>query len=71
MVAISNKNYARPGGMLDSWMRTAKGAGVNNAVVVALDQETKAHAESQGFQAFLMNVTVSMPYPIPCEGLIE
>ena len=62
IVAISNKNYANPGGMLDSWIRTVKRAGVTNAMVVALDDDTKTHAESQGMTAVKMEVAVP-PHP--------
>lgn len=58
LVAISNRNYAQPGSMLDSWMRTVKGAGVTNAIVVALDEDTKKHAEDNGFTSVIMNVKV-------------
>lgn len=59
IVAISNKNYANPGGMLDSWIRTVTRAGVTNALVVALDEETKKHAESQGMTAIIMKMKIS------------
>lgn len=59
LVAISNRNYARPGEMLDSWMRTVKGAGVTNALIVALDEDTKSHAESQGFTSIIMDLKAS------------
>ena len=61
IVAISNKNYANPGGMLDSWIRTVKRAGVTNALVVALDDDTKTHAESQGMTAVKMEMQVPLP----------
>lgn len=59
MVAISNANYAQPGGMLDTWAESVLRAGVKNAMVVALDEATKAHAESKGLPAFQMTLEVS------------
>ncbi|CAL5218343.1 g3 [Coccomyxa viridis] len=59
MVAISNSNYAMPGGMLDTWMEGVKRANVTNAMVIALDRETKDHAESMGVPAHLMILQVS------------
>ena len=59
MVAISNANYAQPGGMLDTWAESVLRAGVRNALVVALDEATKAHAESKGLPAFQMTLEVS------------
>jgi hypothetical protein len=59
MVAISNRNYAMPGGMLTTWMENVKRAGVKNAVVVALDAQTKTNAEAQGIVAHEMHFEVS------------
>lgn len=58
LVAVSNKNYAWPGGMLEVWMRNVKKAGVKNAMVLALDDETKANVEKFGMQAFRMDIEV-------------
>jgi len=58
MVAISNANYAQPGGMLDTWAECVLRAGVKNALVVALDEPTKAHAETKGLPAFQMTLEV-------------
>ena len=58
MVAVSNINYARPGGMLDLWMDGVKRAGVRNALVVALDEETKENVEKRGFKAFRMTIDI-------------
>ena len=60
MLAISNRNYAMPGGMLDTWMESVKRAKVTNAIVVALDLETKKHAESMGIPAHFMTLQASM-----------
>ena len=60
MLAISNKNYAMPGGMLDTWMESVKRANVTNAMVVALDLETKKHAESMGIPAHFMTLQASL-----------
>lgn len=68
LIAISNQNYARPGGMLDSWMRTAESVGLKNAMVVALDEATKAHAESQGMMSIIMDATVSTE---PCPQALD
>ena len=59
MVAISNRNYAMPGGMLTTWIENVKRAGVTNAMVVALDPHTKTSAESQGIVAHEMHLEVS------------
>lgn len=56
MVAISNENYARPGGMLDLWMDGVRRSNVSNALVIALDDATKQHVESQGFIAYQMSL---------------
>lgn len=58
VVAISNKNYAGPGNMLDTWMANIKRAGVSNAMVVALDEPTRQHAESQGIASMIFQVEV-------------
>ena len=60
MLAISNKNYAMPGGMLDTWMESVKRANVTNAMIVALDSETKKHAESMGIPAHFMTLQASI-----------
>ncbi|EIE27038.1 hypothetical protein COCSUDRAFT_11236, partial [Coccomyxa subellipsoidea C-169] len=56
MVAISNANYAQPGGMLDLWMAGVRRANVTNALIVALDDATQQHAESLGFTAYQMSL---------------
>lgn len=61
MVAISNANYAMPGGMLDTWMESVKRSNVSNAMVIALDKETKQHAESMGIPAHFMTLEVALP----------
>ena len=61
MVAISNKNYAGKGNMLETWMQNVKRAGVHNAMVLALDAETRFHAESEGMAAFEMHLEVIEP----------
>lgn len=60
MVAVSNENYAHPGGMLDVWMGNARRAGVKNAMIVALDDATKANVQKfgAGYQAFRMDVEI-------------
>lgn len=59
MVAISNLNYAMPGGMLTTWAEGVKRAGVKNAMVVALDDEAKLMAEQQGLAGFQMQLEVN------------
>ncbi|DBA81187.1 hypothetical protein WJX79_006838 [Trebouxia sp. C0005] len=59
MVAISNRNYAMPGGMLTTWTENVKRAGVKNAMVVALDAQTKTYAEAQGIVAHEMHLEIS------------
>ena len=61
MVAISNSNYAMPGGMLDTWISGVKRANVTNAMLIALDKETKEHAESMGIPAHFMTLQVKAP----------
>ncbi|PSC74665.1 glycosyltransferase CAZy family GT77 [Micractinium conductrix] len=58
LVSVSNSNYAWPGGMLQWWADNAKRAGVENIMVVALDDATKTNAESYGLPAFRMNVKI-------------
>lgn len=58
IVAVSNKNYAWPGGMLELWATNVKRAGVKNAMVVALDDDTKTNAEGFGLPAFRMDVKI-------------
>ena len=60
MVAISNSNYAMPGGMLDTWMEAVRRANVSNAMVIALDKQTKEHAESMGMAAHYMTLQVRL-----------
>lgn len=61
MIAISDRNYAMPNGMLTTWIENVKLSGVKNAMVVALDAYTKAKAEEEGLPAHEMHLTVSMP----------
>lgn len=56
MVAISNANYAQPGGMLDLWMAGVRRSNVTNALVIALDDATQQHVESLGFTAYQMSL---------------
>lgn len=58
LVAVSNANYAWPGGMLELWMRCVKNAGVENAMIVALDDETKENVEKFGLPAFRIDMEV-------------
>lgn len=58
LVAVSNANYAWPGGMLELWMRSVKRAGVKNAMVVALDEDTKTNVEKFGFPAFRLDMAI-------------
>ncbi len=57
-MAVSNKNLAWPGGMLETWVTNVRRAGVPNAMIIALDDETKAAADKLGFPAFRMDVPV-------------
>ena len=58
LVAVSNINYAQKGGMLDLWMDGVKRAGVENALVVALDDQTKRNVEERGMHAFRMDMEI-------------
>lgn len=58
LVAVSNINYAQKGGMLDVWMDGVKRAKVQNAMVVALDDETKKNVEERGLPAFRMTLEI-------------
>jgi hypothetical protein len=58
LVAVSNANYAWPGGMLELWMKSVKRAGVKNAMVVALDEDTKTNVEKFGFPAFRLDMAI-------------
>ncbi|GAB4813747.1 hypothetical protein N2152v2_000793 [Parachlorella kessleri] len=58
VLAVSNKNLAWPGGMLESWVANVRRAGIRNALVLALDDETKAAMDKQAFPAFRMDVPI-------------
>jgi hypothetical protein len=58
LVAVSNANYAWPGGMLELWMKSVKRAGVKNAMVVALDEDTKVNVEKFGLPAFRLDMAI-------------
>jgi len=58
LVAVSNANYAWPGGMLELWMKSVKQAGVKNAMVVALDEDTKINVEKFGLPAFRLDLAI-------------
>lgn len=60
MVAISNRNYAGPGNMLDIWMDNVVRAGVTNALVVALDSSTKEHVATKKFPVIEMHEQVCL-----------
>lgn len=66
MVAISNSNYAMPGGMLDTWMESVRRTNVSNAIVIALDKQTKEHAESMGMAAHYMTLQVRLDSLVQC-----
>lgn len=58
LVALSNKNYAGPGGMLGVWLDGVNRSGVKNAMVLALDDETRAAAEAAGVSSHRINMTI-------------
>ena len=58
IVAVSNKNYAGPGNMLATWMEHVKRAGITNAMVVALDDETRAHVAGEGIATMVFTMEV-------------
>ena len=58
LVAVSNKNYAWPGGMLELWMKGTKRAGVKNAMVVALDDDTKTNVEKFGLPSHRLDMAI-------------
>lgn len=47
--------------MLDMWIRNVKRAGVSNAMVVALDEETRKFVEDAGFASIVMTLQVWPP----------
>ena len=59
LATMSNINYGAKGGMLDTWMDGVKRCGVKNAMVIALDAETKKNAEAYGIPAFEMHMEVT------------
>lgn len=61
LMAVSNANLANPGGMLEMWVRNVRAAGVHNAMVVALDDETQRQLTAWGFPSFRMDVKVGGP----------
>lgn len=58
LVAVSNKNYAQPGGMLEVWVDGVTRAGIKNVLIIALDDETKRNVESRGINVFRMDVEI-------------
>ncbi|GBF91185.1 glycosyltransferase [Raphidocelis subcapitata] len=58
LIGVSNKNPMLEG-MLDTWLRGVRGAGVSNYLVVALDEETAAGMKERGANHFLMPMKVS------------
>eukprot|EP00887_Chlorella_sp_A99_P008059 scaffold12.g8059.t1 len=58
LVAVSNINYAWPGGMLSCWIENVRRAGVTNAMVVALDEGTKTNVEAVGFPVYRMELEI-------------
>lgn len=60
MVAISNRNYAGKGSMLDIWIRNVKRSNVTNAMVVALDEETQKFAEAEQIPSLVMSLKVKL-----------
>lgn len=58
LVAVSNKNYAQPGGMLEVWIDGVTRAGIKNALIIALDDETKRNVQSRGVNVFRMDVKI-------------
>lgn len=60
MAAISNQNYANPGGMLTTWGEGVNRCGVKNAMVVSLDAATTTYAQQMGLFAFEMHVKVGL-----------
>lgn len=69
-MAISNRNYAGPGNMLDIWIDNVKAAGVKNAMVVALDSFTKDHVLSKGFPVIEMHEQVRSAALLPPCGRV-
>lgn len=57
LVAVANKNTMWDG-MLQTFLSGVKRAGVNNHLIIALDQETTTWAEKNGYNAFLHDVQV-------------
>ena len=58
LVAVSNREYAWPGGMLELWMKSVKRAGVKNAMVIALDDDTQQNVEAFGLPAFRLDMAI-------------
>ena len=58
LVAVSNRNYAWPGGLLELWMKSVQLSGVKNAMVVALDDDTKTNVEAFGFPAYRLDMEI-------------
>mmetsp|Transcript_6937 Transcript_6937/g.11803 ORF Transcript_6937/g.11803 Transcript_6937/m.11803 type:complete len:388 (-) Transcript_6937:991-2154(-) len=57
MVAVANKNVNWDG-MLATFCAGLKAAGIQNHLIVALDQETKSWADQNGFNAYLMDLAI-------------
>ena len=54
LVAVSNKNLAAPGFMLDMWIKSCQASGVKNYMVICLDDETERFVRSQNAPAYNM-----------------
>ncbi|KAK9797806.1 hypothetical protein WJX73_009375 [Symbiochloris irregularis] len=59
LVAISNKNYAGPHNMLGTWIENVQRVGVGNAMVVALDEQTKKSVIDAGMESILFTMKIS------------
>lgn len=57
LVAVANKNVNWDG-MLNTFCSGIKRAGVTNHLIMALDEETKAWADANGFNAYLMKIEI-------------
>lgn len=57
-MAISNRNYAGKGSMLDIWIRNVRRSNVTNAMIVALDEETLKFAQAEQIPSLIMSLKV-------------
>lgn len=63
MVAVCNKNLAQPDDALDIWIRNVNRVGIENAMVVALDDETEKFCQERNMKSIRIPPLVMSVFP--------